>query len=83
MLGANGFQNSDIDMFIYGLTEEEAVKKVEEILSCICKNTKDTGHLVVSQHSITLLGVYPFRHVQIVLRLYRYIDVNELLVTHE
>ena len=71
MLGANGFHNSDIDLFIYGLTEKEAAKKVEKLLASIIKNTGDSGHLVVSQHSITLLGVYPYRHVQIVLRLYR------------
>ena len=39
VLGANGFQNSDIDLFIYGLTEEEAFSKVKDIMTCISKNT--------------------------------------------
>jgi hypothetical protein len=67
-------------MFIYGLNPDSATQKVFEILQTIYKNSE--GKLVdilVSSHSITLLGVYPFRHIQIVLRLYRLLLIINLL----
>jgi hypothetical protein len=66
------FHNSDIDVFVYGLSAEEATKKIFEVCNVINKNTGGGGHVLVSQHSVTLLGIYPFRHVQFVLRLYRW-----------
>ena len=65
------YHNSDIDVFIYGLSPEEATKKIFSVLGQINKNVSGSGHVLVSQHSVTLLGLYPMRHVQFVLRLYR------------
>ena len=70
--GNNGFLGTDIDMFIYGLSIDDANKKVKSIIQNIAKNTGKKVNLFVSQHSITVLGIFPYRHVQIVLRLYRY-----------
>jgi hypothetical protein len=66
------FEDTDIDVFIYGLTEEQANAKILQVMQTIQRNTGGKANFVVSQHSITLLGVYPYRHVQFILRLYRY-----------
>ncbi len=68
---ASDFTSTDIDLFIYGLNVQQAREKVMNILATIEENTKKKCHLVISDHSITVIGVYPLRHVQIVLRLYR------------
>lgn len=65
------FHNTDIDVFIYGLSPEAASKKILAVCEQINKNSKGGGHILVSQHSVTLLGLYPTRHIQFVLRLYR------------
>jgi hypothetical protein len=57
-------------VFIYGLSPEAASKKIKEVISTIVSNT-GSGHIIVSNHSVTLLGAYPFRHIQFVLRCYR------------
>lgn len=73
VIAANGFHNTDIDLFIYGLSTEDAFQKVQQILETLQKNTKqNVSHILVSSHSITVIGIYPYRHIQIVLRLYRF-----------
>jgi hypothetical protein len=74
----HAFHNSDIDIFVHGLSAEEATKKIFEICNLINKNIGGSGHVLVSQHSVTLLGIYPFRHVQFVLRLYRWENFPEV-----
>jgi len=72
ILGANGFHDSDIDVFIYGLSPEAATQKLKLILDHFSSKMPLCKHdVLVSDHSVTLLGFYPFRHVQIVLRCYR------------
>jgi hypothetical protein len=68
----HSFHNSDIDIFVHSLNAEEATKKIFEVCNVINKNVGGEGHVLVSQHSVTLLGIYPFRHVQFILRLYRW-----------
>ncbi len=64
-------------MFIYGLEPREATAKALQILQHIEKsafiNQRELNpiHLLVSPHSITVIGVRPVRHMQIVLRCYR------------
>jgi hypothetical protein len=66
------FNNLDIDVFVYGLSLEEACKKIFSVCFQINKNTSGVSCLLVSQHSVTLIGIYSIRHVQFILRLYRW-----------
>lgn len=78
---------SDIDVFIYGLTLEEAEAKLTYVIDNICKNRKSiaesleisepTSMLSISNYAVTLLGFDVFRPIQFVLRLYR--TPNEVL----
>ena len=69
--GNEAFKDSDIDMFIYGLNQEEANKKLKEIYFIVQSNTQASSEIMRTKNAITILGQYPFRHVQIILRLYK------------
>lgn len=61
---------SDIDLFLYGLDEAQAVAKLQEIYDAVQAANPYQVLIVRSKHAITLVSQYPFRHVQVVLRLY-------------
>uniref|UniRef100_A0A6B2KWG6 Poly [ADP-ribose] polymerase n=1 Tax=Arcella intermedia TaxID=1963864 RepID=A0A6B2KWG6_9EUKA len=65
------FADSDIDIFIYGLTPEEATNKMEEIFYVIQSNTNASGEIIRSRNAVTIVGQYPIRHIQIILRIYK------------
>jgi ankyrin repeat protein len=68
---------SDVDLFLYGLTEEQALEKIVQIERSI-KNTILTETTTVrTKNCITIASKYPIRHVQIVLRIYK--SVSEIL----
>ena len=69
----NPFHSSDIDLFIYGLSPFEANQKLNHIYNIVKKNSNSLGNLSVirSSHAITILGEFPYRHVQIILRIYQ------------
>lgn len=62
--------SSDIDLFLYGLDEDAAVEKLREIYDSIQASSPYEIRAFRSAHAVTLVSRYPFRHVQIVLRLY-------------
>lgn len=69
-----GYKGSDIDMFFYNMSEEEANNKVKHVYEVVKRNTKSVGEEVTvirTSNAVTLLGTYPHRHIQIVLRLYK------------
>lgn len=68
-----GFRSSDLDLFIYGLSKEEANDKVESILSQIQKNFASLNPILIvrTNNSITVIRGFPHRNIQIVLRLYK------------
>ncbi|CAK7202192.1 hypothetical protein SEUCBS139899_004914 [Sporothrix eucalyptigena] len=68
---------SDVDLFLYGLTEEQAVEKIKEIESSIRDSILAETTTVRTKHAITICSEYPTRHVQIVLRIYK--SVSEIL----
>ena len=43
-IGNSGFYNTDIDMFIYGLSVEEANQKIYEIIEKVAQNTGNQGN---------------------------------------
>ncbi|KAK6419610.1 hypothetical protein LTR95_017028, partial [Oleoguttula sp. CCFEE 5521] len=69
---------SDVDLFLYGLNEEEAIAKIIQIE----RNIKDAllveTTTIRTKHAITIASQYPTRHVQIVLR--RYSSLSEILL---
>ncbi|KZF21130.1 ankyrin repeat protein [Xylona heveae TC161] len=68
---------SDVDLFIYGLNEEQAIEKIKQIDQKIRDAILSETTAVRTKHAITIASQYPVRHVQIVLRLYR--SVSEIL----
>lgn len=66
---------SDIDMFIYGIDDEqEAIKKMEAIEKTVQDNLLWETTTIRTRNTITIVSQYPNRHVQIVLRLYKSIS---------
>ncbi|KYQ89839.1 hypothetical protein DLAC_09816 [Tieghemostelium lacteum] len=66
----NAFQNSDIDIFLYGLTETQATDKLKEILTFIQNKSPNTT-IARTKYAVTFLNEYPYRNVQVVLRIYK------------
>ena len=68
---------SDVDLFLYGLTEEEAVEKIKHIETKIRDSILHETTTIRTKNAITIASQYPTRHVQVVLRLYK--NVSEIL----
>lgn len=68
---------SDVDLFLYDLTEEQAIEKIKHIE----KNVRDAllveTTTIRTKNTITIASQYPVRHVQIVLRIYK--SITEIL----
>ncbi|KAJ5594036.1 uncharacterized protein N7459_000244 [Penicillium hispanicum] len=68
---------SDVDLFLYGLTEEQAIDKIKHIEDKIRNTILYETTVVRTKNTITIVSQYPTRHVQIVLRIYH--SVAEIL----
>ena len=68
---------SDVDLFLYDLTEEQAIEKIKQIEQRIKDSILTETTTVRTKNAITIASQYPTRHVQIVLRLYQ--SVSEIL----
>jgi ankyrin repeat protein len=68
---------SDVDLFLYGLTEEQALEKIKRIESSIKNAILTETTTIRTKNCITIASKYPVRHVQIVLRIYK--SVSEIL----
>jgi ankyrin repeat protein len=68
---------SDVDLFLYDLTEEQAVDKIKQIEQRIKDSILTETTTVRTKNAITIASQYPTRHVQIVLRIYR--SISEIL----
>ncbi|KAF2791145.1 ankyrin [Melanomma pulvis-pyrius CBS 109.77] len=68
---------SDVDLFLYGLSEEEATQKIIQIEQRIKDSILTETTTIRTKNAITIASQYPTRHVQIVLRLYK--SVSEIL----
>lgn len=69
--------SSDVDLFIWGLNERDALKKIEQIEESVRNAILEEVTTVRTKNAITIASHYPIRHVQIVLRLYK--SVSEIL----
>ena len=61
---------SDVDLFIYGLNEKQAIEKIKQIERNIKDSILHETTTIRTKNAITIASQYPTRHVQIVLRLY-------------
>jgi ankyrin repeat protein len=61
---------SDVDLFLYGLTEEEGIEKIKQIETNIKDSILHETTTIRTKNAITIASQHPTRHVQIVLRLY-------------
>ena len=61
------FADADVDIFLYGLTEGEARKKIERIWELAKSSGKN--FCIRTPHTLTFVASPPRRHIQIVLRL--------------
>ncbi|ETS87326.1 hypothetical protein PFICI_01154 [Pestalotiopsis fici W106-1] len=68
---------SDIDLFLYGLNEEEAIEKIKQIEASVRDAILSEVTVVRTKNAITICSQYPTRHIQIVLRVYK--NVSEIL----
>jgi hypothetical protein len=68
---------SDVDLFLYGLTEEQAIEKIKQIEQRIRNSILTETTTVRTKNAITIVSQYPTRHVQVVLRIYR--SISEIL----
>jgi hypothetical protein len=63
------FSGGDIDLFLYGLTDEQAFAKVAEISEALHVNG-EVSLIVRTANTITFQRKWPNRHVQIILYMY-------------
>lgn len=68
---------SDIDLFLYDLTEEQAIEKIKQIERCVKDSILAETTTIRTKNAITIASKYPNRHIQIVLRIYR--SISEIL----
>ncbi|KAK8234423.1 ankyrin repeat protein [Phyllosticta capitalensis] len=68
---------SDVDLFIYGLDEAQAIDKIRQIEAKIKDAILEETTTVRTKNAITIVSQYPTRHVQIVLRIYK--SIAEIL----
>ncbi|KAF7715271.1 Uncharacterized protein PECH_002108 [Penicillium ucsense] len=68
---------SDVDLFLYGLNEEQAIEKIKQIEDKIRNTILYETTTIRTKNAITIASQYPTRHVQIVLRVYS--SVSEIL----
>ena len=64
---------NDLDLFIYDLSPHQATEKLKYIYQKIKSNTSSDCQIIRTKNAVTILGAYPYRHVQIILRIYKVI----------
>ena len=68
----SGFNKSrDIDLFLYGLDESQAVEKIKEIYQSITETSLRPPLVIVNGHAVTFYREFPLRSIQVVTRLYK------------
>ncbi|KAI0643463.1 ankyrin [Trametes meyenii] len=66
----SAFPTSDVDLFLYGLTPEQAEAKMQTIYEAVRDSVPWDVTCVRTKHTVSIHSQYPYRSVQIVLRLY-------------
>ncbi|KAL0574269.1 hypothetical protein V5O48_007677 [Marasmius crinis-equi] len=66
----NAYPTSDVDLFLYGMTPEQAEVKITKIYEAVRDSVPWDVTCVRTKHTVSIHSQYPYRSVQIVLRLY-------------
>ncbi|KAI0738301.1 ankyrin [Daedaleopsis nitida] len=64
------FPTSDVDLFLYGLTPEQAEAKMQTIYEAVRDSVPWDVTCVRTKHTVSIHSQFPYRSIQIVLRLY-------------
>ncbi|KAJ6447398.1 hypothetical protein C8R47DRAFT_1231449 [Mycena vitilis] len=64
------YPTSDVDLFLWGLTPEQAEVKITKIYEAVRDSVPWDVTCVRTKHTVSIHSQYPYRSVQIVLRLY-------------
>ncbi|KAJ3987613.1 ankyrin repeat protein [Lentinula detonsa] len=67
---ATAYPSSDVDLFLWGLTPEQAEAKIVTIYEAVRDSVPWDVTCVRTKHTVSIHSQYPYRSVQIVLRLY-------------
>ncbi|KAH9483227.1 hypothetical protein JR316_0005331 [Psilocybe cubensis] len=68
---SKAYPTSDVDLFLWGLTPEQAEIKIKEIYEAVRDSVPWDVTCIRTKHTISIHSQYPYRSVQIVLRLYQ------------
>ncbi|KAF9475283.1 ankyrin [Pholiota conissans] len=66
----NAYPTSDIDLFLWGLNAEQAEAKIKTIYEAVRDSVPWDVTCIRTKHTVSIHSQYPYRSVQIVLRLY-------------
>ncbi|KAF7313210.1 CFIA complex component [Mycena kentingensis (nom. inval.)] len=66
----DAFPTSDIDVFLYGLSPQQAEAKIDAIYKVVRDSGPGDIACVRTKHTVTIYRAHPLRVIQIVLRLY-------------
>ncbi|KAH7927884.1 ankyrin [Leucogyrophana mollusca] len=67
---SDAYAASDVDLFLYGMTPAEAEKKIQTIYEAVRDSVPWEVTCVRTKHTVSIHSQYPYRTIQIVLRLY-------------
>ncbi|KAJ7181063.1 hypothetical protein C8R46DRAFT_844290, partial [Mycena filopes] len=67
---STAYPTSDVDLFLWGLTPEQAEVKSSKIYEAVRDSVPWDVTCVRTKHTVSIHSQYPYRSVQIVLRLY-------------
>ncbi|KLO11509.1 ankyrin [Schizopora paradoxa] len=67
---SKAFPTSDVDMFLWGLNAEQAEAKITQIYEAVRDSVPWEVTCVRTKHAVSIHSQYPYRSIQIVLRLY-------------
>src|SRR6266540_4296753 len=59
------YGSSDIDLFIYGLDEKAAMKKMLEVYDVVSNSVPWEATCVRNKNCVTIVSQYPYRHIQV------------------
>ncbi|KAJ3554073.1 hypothetical protein NM688_g3295 [Phlebia brevispora] len=68
---SHAFPTSDVDLFLYGMTPEQARAKINEIYEAVRDSVPWDVTCIRTKHTVSIHSQYPYRAIQIVLRLYQ------------
>jgi hypothetical protein len=67
----NVHKGNDVDMFLYATDEHRAREQLRHIFDTVQRNTNGKGDIIRTKNAITIINSYPYRHIQIIMRLYK------------